>query len=430
MRAMTLRPLSALATLSVTLTLVAACGAQQPAVGTDLPAEPSRTVPSTVSAPSGTLPPSATSEPIASSQPSMGSSSGGSGVVRIAGETYELMTGVPPVCSLGFGVQASMASADRRESLDLYVAGSAVGAFLFARPLDGELWMPADNPPPPFQVSGSTASWSGLLRESESSREEDAQISIDCDVDPPPPEPIGGDPAPGGARIVLELGGRSINLPNVALCDVTDEQVEISASATGGTAGVVVSWRADQPPEQTIINYVDLGSALTLVAGPDVSADSPPQVVVNGDEVEITGDVHDPATGRPSQTIRIVASCPPTPPQQPAPPTAAPAGAAGRASVTLAGTDYTFEVGELCEIGDSVATVSLTDVAGNSFDLIVMGQTGFVTISASGEQWVAGLSGEPVRPAFSGSTASWSGQAVETFSQREAGTTFTVECET
>jgi hypothetical protein len=93
---------------------------------------------------------------------------------------------------------------------------------------------------------------------------------------------------------VLEVGGRSVTLPNVALCLVTQEQVEISASAAGGTAGVTVSWRADQPPAQASIVYTDLGSALTLVAGPDVSADSPAQVTVTGDAVEIVAELHDP----------------------------------------------------------------------------------------------------------------------------------------
>jgi hypothetical protein len=76
-------------------------------------------------------------------------------------------------------VQASMASADRRASLDLFTAGSAIGAFMFARVLDGELWQPAGDPPP-FEVTGSTATWSGMLRDRESGREEAATIEIEC----------------------------------------------------------------------------------------------------------------------------------------------------------------------------------------------------------------------------------------------------------
>lgn len=109
-----------------------------------------------------------------------GGSAGGSATVRIGDETYELFTGDPAVCSLGFGVQASMASADRRASLDLFTAGSAIGTFMFARVLDGELWQPAEDPPP-FEVTGASATWSGTLRDRESGREEPATVELECD---------------------------------------------------------------------------------------------------------------------------------------------------------------------------------------------------------------------------------------------------------
>jgi len=105
--------------------------------------------------------------------------SGGSATVQIGGETYELITGEPPVCAMDFGIQASMASADRRASLDLYTAGSTVGSFIFARVLDGELWQPAGDPPP-FEVSGSNATWTGTMRDMDSGREEQVTISISC----------------------------------------------------------------------------------------------------------------------------------------------------------------------------------------------------------------------------------------------------------
>ncbi len=246
---------------------------------------------------------------------------------------------------------------------------------------------------------------------------------------PDPQDVPGGDGTATETQIVVELSGRSITLLNVALCVVSDDRVEISASAAGGTAGVTVSWFADQPPERTSIVYVDLGSALTLVAGPDVSADSPPQVSVSGHTVEILSDVHDPATGRPSQTIRILATCPDTARDEPDAPTQPPAGANGSASFTADSREHTFKLAELCEISGGSATASLTDAEGNGFNLIVMGQTGFFTVTiGAGEQWTAGLAGEAVQPSISGSSASWSGTALETYSQREAPASFGVEC--
>ncbi|HUG48042.1 MAG TPA: hypothetical protein VMP67_06480 [Candidatus Limnocylindria bacterium] len=230
-------------------------------------------------------------------------------------------------------------------------------------------------------------------------------------------------------QIVLEISGRSILLPNVAVCLVTDAQVEISASDASRTAGLTVSWRADQPPEQTRITWIDPGSGGTLVTGPDVSTDSPPAVIVSGHSVEIVTEAHDPVTGRPSQSMRILADCPDTPRDEPAAPTQPPAGPSGSASFTTNGREYTFEFGELCEISSGSATAVLTDAEGNSFDLIVMGQTGFFTVTiGSGEQWTAGYTGEPVQPTISGSSATWSGTAFETYSQREADASLSVEC--
>jgi hypothetical protein len=73
-----------------------------------------------------------------------------------------------------------MASADRSTSLDVYQVRSVTGLFLIARPLAGELWMPLDNPVPPFTVSGTSATWSGTLRNSEDGAEEEATVSIQC----------------------------------------------------------------------------------------------------------------------------------------------------------------------------------------------------------------------------------------------------------
>jgi len=122
-------------------------------------------------------------EPVAVDTPAPDGGSAGSATVEIGGQTYELVTGEPPVCSLAFGVQASMASADRTTSLDVYQAGSVFGLFLLARPLAGELWMPSDDPKPPFTVSGSSANWSGTLRNSEDGLQEQATISIQCAPD-------------------------------------------------------------------------------------------------------------------------------------------------------------------------------------------------------------------------------------------------------
>jgi hypothetical protein len=258
--------------------------------------------------------------------------------------------------------------------------------------------------------------------------------------DPGRAEPTSGGPGPaadpvppadgptGETQIVLEIGGRSILLPNIAICSVSGEGVEISASDAARTAGLTVSWRADREPAETSIIWIDPAARGALVAGPDVSAESSPEVGVSGHTVEIVTELHDQIAGRPSLPVRILASCPDSP-AEPDSPTQPPVGSSGRASFTADGREHSFDFSELCQIGSDSATAYLTDAEGSSFDLIVMGQTGFFTVTmAGGEQWSAGLSGEPVQPSITGSSASWSGTAFETYSQLEAPASFGVEC--
>jgi hypothetical protein len=170
------RPRLMTLTWSVLLTvlLAAACGGA-PAAS---PVQP------TTTSPPASLPiaatPSAVVTPLsARTPPTVGSAAHGTATVSLGGETYELLTGEPPVCSMDFGIQAGMSSADRRASLDLYTAGSTVGSFTFARVLDGELWQPAGDPPP-FEVSRPHATWTGTMRERNSGREEQVTIDISC----------------------------------------------------------------------------------------------------------------------------------------------------------------------------------------------------------------------------------------------------------
>ena len=232
----------------------------------------------------------------------------------------------------------------------------------------------------------------------------------------------------GSTQIVVEIGGRSIILPNVALCLVTDEQVEISASAAGGTTGVTVSWRADQPPAQTSIVYVDLGLPGTFVTGPDVSADSPPLVTVSGKTAEIVAELHDAALDRPPVSMRLLARCPDSPGEDAPPPTAPPGDPSGNASVSVDGVTYEFGIQGDCNFTADSITLNVVDADGNALDLIVIGETGFLTFSVTGRQWVAGLSGEPVQPTFDGGRLSWSGAAFETFGEEEMPLSFSVEC--
>jgi len=240
------------------------------------------------------------------------------------------------------------------------------------------------------------------------------------------PSTAPGNGSAGETQIVFEDGGRSIILPNVALCLVTPDHVEISASAAGGTAGLTVSWRADQTPQQTSIVWTDLASAATYVAGPDVSADSPPQVVVSGHAVEILAELHDPALGRPSRNVRITASCPDTtvdptgPPDDPS--------ITGRGSVTVGGTTYEFDIAEQCDIGDGRIGVNLSDAAGNNLSLVAIGPTAFMTMNVDGEQWLAGLSGVPIEFVISGSSASWSGTLTQADTNNQAPASLEVTC--
>ena len=235
-----------------------------------------------------------------------------------------------------------------------------------------------------------------------------------------------GNGSPGETLIVVEDGGRSVILPNVALCSVTPDLVEISASAAGGTAGLTVSWRADQAPQQTSIVWTDLASAATYVAGPDVSADSPPQVVVSGHTVEILAELHDPALGRPSRSVRITASCPDTtvdptgPPDDPS--------VTGRGSVTVGGTAYEFTIAEQCDIGDGVIGVNLSNAKSNSLSVVAIGPTAFMIMIVDGEQWQAGLSGAPMEFVISGSSASWSGTLEQADTSNQSPASLEVTC--
>lgn len=157
----------------LTVLLAAACGGAPPASSVHPAVTPSPASPSIAATASAAT----TLE--ANTPGTGGGAAEGTATVELGGATYELFTGEPPVCSMDFGIQASMASADRRASLDLYTAGSTVGSFVFARVLDGELWQPAGDPPP-FEVSGSNATWSGTMRDRDSGREEQATIAITC----------------------------------------------------------------------------------------------------------------------------------------------------------------------------------------------------------------------------------------------------------
>jgi len=249
-----------------------------------------------------------------------------------------------------------------------------------------------------------------------------------------PANPTGGGSAPttapgygspGETMIVFEDGGRSIILPNVAVCSVAPDRVEISASAAGGTAGLTVSWRADQPPHQTSITWID-GAAGTYVAGPDVSADSPPQVAVSGHTLEILAVLHDPALGRPARDVRITASCPGTtvdpadPPDDPS--------VSGRGSVTVGGTTYEFDIAEQCDIGDARIGVNLSDAEGNSLSLVAIGPTAFMTMDVDGAQWLAGLTGIPMEFVISGSSASWSGTLAQADTSDQSPASLEVTC--
>lgn len=231
----------------------------------------------------------------------------------------------------------------------------------------------------------------------------------------------------GGAPIVVEIGDRSIALPDIALCLVTNEQVEISASAANGTTGLTVTWHADEPPTQTSIIFVDAGSG-TYVAGPDVSADSPPSVVVDGHTLEIMAELHDPALGRPPQSMRLRATCPDSPGEGARPPTEPPADTSGLASVSVDGMTYEFGIHGDCAFTADSVTLSVGDADGNSLDLIVIGETGFLTFNVPGRQWVAGYSGEPVQPTNDGGRLTWSGSASETSGGGEMPLTFSVAC--
>jgi hypothetical protein len=107
-------------------------------------------------------------------------SGGGTATVTVGSETYHLATDDADRCSLEFGVQASMHSADRRAGLDVFTTRVNVGAFIFSRLLDGEAWQPSDQPPARFEISATRATWTGPMRERESGREEQVTVDITC----------------------------------------------------------------------------------------------------------------------------------------------------------------------------------------------------------------------------------------------------------
>jgi len=145
------------------MALLGACGGETP----------SPTPRSRVTGPPPTI---ATTTPAPTGEPGPGGTTG-SATVELGGLRYELTRSSS--CLLSIGVQADLSSADGRASLSVFMSGSVVGLFLFARLLDGERWVPSGSPAP-FQVSGSSATWSGPMRESNSGREEQAAISINC----------------------------------------------------------------------------------------------------------------------------------------------------------------------------------------------------------------------------------------------------------
>lgn len=148
--------------------LLAGCSAAPPA--------PTAQFPTPAATPAATPAPAASDAATPGGGP--GGSTGGTATVSIGGQTFQLRTGDPPVCSLSFGIQASMSSEDRRAGLDLYTTPANIGSFLFSRVLDGEVWQPAENPPP-FEISGSRATWSGTMRERDG-REAQLDLELTC----------------------------------------------------------------------------------------------------------------------------------------------------------------------------------------------------------------------------------------------------------
>jgi len=100
-----------------------------------------------------------------------------SATVDLGGVRHELVRSSS--CSFSNCVQVDLSSADGRTSLSVFITGSVVGLFLFASLRDEEGWVPSGTPAP-FEVSGSSATWSAPMRENNSGREEQATIAIDC----------------------------------------------------------------------------------------------------------------------------------------------------------------------------------------------------------------------------------------------------------
>jgi hypothetical protein len=132
-----------------------------------VPAAPAPTAPTAGGTPTGQ----------ATASPAPAGSGGGSATVTVGSETYHLATDSAVRCSLEFGVQATLHSADRRAGLDVFTTRVTVGAFIFSRVLDGEVWQPSDQPPAPFEISAPRATWTGPMRERDSGRE--AQVTVD-----------------------------------------------------------------------------------------------------------------------------------------------------------------------------------------------------------------------------------------------------------
>lgn len=155
------------------LVLTACAGAPAPIAPTAPPTGGTSTAQVTASPP-----PAGTPSSPADSSP--GGSTGGTATVSIGSETYHLATDDADRCSLEFGVQASMHSADRRAGLDVFTTRVTVGAFIFSRIPDGEVWQPSDQPPAPFEISATRATWTGPMRERNSGREEQVTVDIAC----------------------------------------------------------------------------------------------------------------------------------------------------------------------------------------------------------------------------------------------------------
>ena len=129
----------------------------------------------------GTSPASPTTAATAAATPGggdPGGNAGGRATVTLGGETYQLATGDPPLCTLTVGVQVGMHSEDRQTSLTVHALGD-LDAFNFALITPDDRWVPAEGSSR-FQVAGSQATWSGTLVGQHTDRQEPGAIDITC----------------------------------------------------------------------------------------------------------------------------------------------------------------------------------------------------------------------------------------------------------